>query len=278
MEPRGTGGASPGADERARRLELLLAQREAALALARRLADASGPRGILSELLDSAIALLGATGGAVDVWPMGQDPSIAVRAVARPPFDRDVIRAHRGVAGRAIERRAPCIDNDYQRAFGTVTTAGRAGIRAAVAAPLIHDGRLLGVVTVGAGDPDKRFTPDDVALLELLAGFAGAAIVAIERTRLEAVAMTARELAHRLNNDLGLPVGLMDLLREAPGLSPELRAMVDQAAAALAAAAERVRQLQRVVRFEIYDTPVGPALDLERSAEEAGRPDRRRGR
>ncbi len=46
----------------------------------------------------------------------------------------------------------------------------------------------------------------------------------------------------------------------------DLRTMLGQAAAGLAAAEQHLRMLQQVVRIETKDTPVGPALDLERSA------------
>ncbi len=53
-----------------------------------------------------------------------------------------------------------------------------------------------------------------------------------------------------------------------PDLAPELRPMIDEAVRGLSVAAEQIRLLQRVVRLEIKDTASGPALDLERSAEQ----------
>ena len=101
----------------------------------------------------------------------------------------------------------------------------------------------------------------------MLAGVAAAALVGLERAQLVAVTLAARELAHVLNNDLALPVGAMELLKEDPALLPHLRQIVEEAGAGLASAAGHVRRLQQVVRIQTKDTPVGPALDLERSAE-----------
>jgi len=101
----------------------------------------------------------------------------------------------------------------------------------------------------------------------MLAGVAAAALVGLERAQLVAVTLAARELAHVLNNDLALPVGALELLREDPDLVPHLRQIVEEAGAGLASAASHVRRLQQVVRIQTKETPVGLALDLERSAD-----------
>ena len=66
---------------------------------------------------------------------------------------------------------------------------------------------------------------------------------------------------------LALPVGALELLKEDPDLVPHLRQIVEEAGAGLASAAGHVRRLQQVIRIQTKETPVGPALDLERSAE-----------
>ena len=77
----------------------------------------------------------------------------------------------------------------------------------------------------------------------MLAGVAAAALVGLERAQLVAVTLAARELAHVLNNDLALPVGALELLREDPALLPHLRQIVEEAGAGLASAAGHVRRL-----------------------------------
>jgi len=106
----------------------------------------------------------------------------------------------------------------------------------------------------------------------MLAGVAAAALVGLERAQLVAVTLAARELAHVLNNDLALPVGALELLKEDPALLPHLRQIVEEAGTGLASAAGHVRRLQQVVRIQTKETPVGPALDLERSAERSSFP------
>jgi PAS domain S-box-containing protein len=83
--------------------------------------------------------------------------------------------------------------------------------------------------------------------------------------RLEGVTLAARDLAHILNNDLSIGVAALDLLQQRGRLQLDLAELVRDAAEALQHAAQHVEKLQRVVRIETRETPVGPALDLERS-------------
>jgi hypothetical protein len=87
----------------------------------------------------------------------------------------------------------------------------------------------------------------------------------LERAQLQAVSLAARELAHRLNNDLALAVGTIDLLRSEPTLSPEIQELIREAAAGLERVGAQLTQLQKLARFQTRETPVGRALDLERS-------------
>lgn len=84
-------------------------------------------------------------------------------------------------------------------------------------------------------------------------------------SRLEGVTLAARELAQLLEGDLGLIVRALALLRQRLDLPDDLRALAEEAQAGLDRTVQRVAQLQQVVRVETRDTPLGPALDLERS-------------
>ena len=83
--------------------------------------------------------------------------------------------------------------------------------------------------------------------------------------RLEGITLTARELADRIINELAPCVGVLELVQARVDLPADLQGLVQQAALGLEAAVRDIRQLERVVRVEIRDTPVGPALDLDRS-------------
>ncbi|HEY7060725.1 MAG TPA: response regulator transcription factor [Chloroflexota bacterium] len=83
--------------------------------------------------------------------------------------------------------------------------------------------------------------------------------------QLEGVTVTARELAHRLNNHLQGIIGVLDVLADQPDLSAENQEMAREALTEATSSAQVISQLQRVSRVETRETPVGPALDLDRS-------------
>jgi hypothetical protein len=87
-----------------------------------------------------------------------------------------------------------------------------------------------------------------------------------ERDKLDGVSLAAREMAHRLNNDLARTVCALDALAERGAISLEARLLVEQAQAGLEAAAADIRRFQQVSRVQTWETPFGPALDLERSS------------
>ena len=80
--------------------------------------------------------------------------------------------------------------------------------------------------------------------------------------------LTAREVAHRLSNELSVPISFVESLQESDDLPAPLRPLVQQAAEGLEQAVQDIAQLQRVVRVATRETPVGPALDLDRSGQE----------
>ena len=90
----------------------------------------------------------------------------------------------------------------------------------------------------------------------------------LEQARLEGVQLAAREMAHLLNNDLAVAVGLVELLQQRPDLPPHLRELLDEAAGSLDSAAHHISDFQSVVRVATKETPAGRSLDLERSQTE----------
>jgi GAF domain-containing protein len=260
------------AAERVTRLHRALAQRDAERALslarhaavlrvARRFAAEADPDALLRDLIVEAVALVDGEIGAVYRWDETAERLVPVTTSpgALPPGDdarlgRTALALDEGAVGQAAQQRAPVVVN-------------QAGHAAEVAVPLLYEGRLVGGLAIRSGRAGLTFSHEDVESLEMLAGVAAAALVGQERAQLVAVTLAARELAHVLNNDLALPVGALELLREDPDLVPHLRQIVEDAGTGLASAAGHVRRLQQVVRIQTKDTPVGPALDLERSAD-----------
>jgi CheY-like chemotaxis protein len=240
---------------------LSLARHAAVLRVARRFAAEGDPDSLLRDLIVEAVALVDGEAGAVYRWDETAERLVPVATSSVQPVASDALqpgqgplRLEEGAVGRAALQRATVVINHDSSV-------------AEVAVPLLHEGRLVGGLAIQSGRSGLTFSNEDVESLEMLAGVAAAALVGLERAQLVAVTLAARELAHVLNNDLALPVGAMELLREDPDLVPHLRQIVEEASAGLASAASHVRRLQQVVRIQTKETPVGLALDLERSAE-----------
>lgn len=243
-----------------------LARQVALLRAARSLALASHPEEILDRLLEQALALIGVERGVVYRWDEERGALLLARARPAAPEIPLALAGDEGVTGRAFSQAEPVVVHEYQRATGALPAVVEAGVQAVAAVPLTHLGRALGVLTVVTRQPEKRFCARDVEALELLGSLAAAVLAGIEGARLEGVALAARTLAHRLNNDLALAVGGVELLRAEPLLGGQQREFADMAASGLAAATEHIRQFQRVSRLETEDTPVGPILNLERAS------------
>ena len=165
--------------------EQTLAQLEALLRVARQSAAAGDAERLLTELLSEAVVLLGGTAGVVSRWDPVRGAQVPIRstlpgalAAARDPMAIEVGR----LSSQAAAQRSPVIHNGQQPA---------------VVVPLLDQehARTLGAIAVTSHDPSKRFTADDVEILEQLARIGAAALTGLDRARVEGalVALHAQE-------------------------------------------------------------------------------------
>lgn len=81
--------------------------------------------------------------------------------------------AHRplgvGAAGRAAQQRAPVLIDGYSECVGPATPAGRAGVLAAMGAPIFSGGQLIGAISVGIDHQRMRLGPEQLETLQALA-------------------------------------------------------------------------------------------------------------
>lgn len=162
----------------------------------------------------------------------------------RQHLDRDPT-ALSWYAAMAEDGRARVIAGEYGAAeYG--------GIVAALGPTSQRDGLLL----VGTSDPARQYEPDDLAAVEMLAALLTAQRTTADLTQrgaalhqyTEEMALAGRELAHALNNDLTMPVGVVELLLDRGGLSPELHEMLQAAAKDLATLERHIRTFHDAMR------------------------------
>ncbi len=156
------------------------------LRLAEHAAAESNPNRFLRVLLSEAKDLLDGTGAVLTVWDNDAQLLVEGSTTRRGNLRRNTLRLGEGVSGRAADTRAPVLVNDYQRLENPAPEGMRSGVHAALAAPMLHEGRLLGVLTIVSHRAAHRFSSDDAELLVILAGIGASTLVALERKRAEA--------------------------------------------------------------------------------------------
>jgi PAS domain S-box-containing protein len=136
----------------------------------------------MHALLDEARRLTGATVGFVGRWDEEHQTIVELLdSLADGAHVPRTMALGEGAAGRAAQQRAPVILNDYQHEQSVPPDLVRAGIHAAVGAPLLHEGRLLGVVVCATDEPGKHFEDDHAEMLVMLGSVAAATLVELER-------------------------------------------------------------------------------------------------
>ena len=239
----------------------------ALLRLARSFAAEPDPEKLLTDLLAEAVTLLDGDNGVVSRWDEAGKALVTLRYHGRRLGQPTPVRAGQGATGRAIQRWKAVIINDYRRECGAEACDTDARIRAAVAAPLHHDGRLLGALAIYAYEADRRFTPEDAEVLELLTGIVSATVVRLERVQLDSVLLAARTVQHELNNCLARSSGYAEILCRDPSLPPHLQEVALQVRESVRSAVDVLDQLQRITHLEKKDwgPSIKPTIDIGRS-------------
>lgn len=235
---------------------------DALVRLAQRVAAEADPSMVLQELVREVEALVQAETTVAYRWnPDRQGLETVGNTSAHVP--QRFIPLGQGAVGRAVAERRPVIDNDYQAASAPVPSAHAFGVRAAIAVPLLHEGRLLGGLAA-ATTTARRFDECDAETLTLLGGFAALTLAGVERARLAGVLLAARTLEHELNNQLSLTVGYAELLANSSLLPPPLRPQAEEALRGARGAARTLARLHTVTRLQEVNLggPGGAVLDL----------------
>jgi CheY-like chemotaxis protein len=250
----------------AERVTVVHRRQEALLRMTRRFAAEADPERLVDELLHEAIDLVHGSAGVVTRWD--EESSVLVPVAATVPV-LNTLRFHlgEGASGQAADRRTPVL-RDRLESGGVLDAAlTETELYSAVAVPLLHEARLVGTLSVGRGAQDDGFTREDAELLELLASTAAAALLALERARLDGVLLAARTAQHELNNQLAVARGYAELLVGSPELPAHLHEIAEEVMSAADDAAGIVRQLRNIssIHEQQWNAPGDTTIDLPRS-------------
>ncbi|HEY5728995.1 MAG TPA: GAF domain-containing protein, partial [Anaerolineales bacterium] len=153
---------------------------------------------LLHNILDNAVNILNCEAGTLFMVD-DQTGDLVFRVTIGPVAGNLLgqrLPAGTGIVGRAVQTRAPVIENDAQHSLvrGTVSTDKQTGTpRSLLAVPMQIKDRVLGVIEVINRRDGLPFVKDDQ---NILTAFAGQAAVAVENARL--LALTDQELAARV--------------------------------------------------------------------------------
>ncbi len=239
-----------------------LARREALVRVARVLGAVTSRDQLLDELAKHSLDLVKARASEILLC---NDDSGDLRSAARAGEPTDAATIEKDLADLRLFLAAakPLV----------VSSGGERAAPGLMMIPLTHESRVVGAIRVRGAGPKHRFSQADLETLELFAGIAAAELVGLEaarreaevRGRLDGVVLAGRELSHVLNNALTLPIGTFELLMARRDVPDDARELLQAAYEDLDAAEQQIRKFHQIVRVETKQTPLGPALDLERS-------------
>ena len=153
---------------------------------------------LLRNILENAVNILNCEAGTL--FLMDEPTGDLIFRVTAGPVAGNLLGqrlpAGTGIAGRAVQLRAPVIENDSQRSpthFGVTDKQTGFISRSLLAVPMQIKDRVLGVIEVINRRDGLPFVEDDQ---NLLTAFAGQAAVAIENARL--LALTDQELEEKV--------------------------------------------------------------------------------
>jgi len=149
---------------------------------------------VLQSIAQRGTELLDAKGGGVYLYePESQQLRLVAASGMRPGVVGITLRPGEGAAGQVVQTGEPLIVDDYRTWPGRAQIYAEDKFTAVVQVPLKWQDRLIGVLSIHDEREGRRFGPDDVRKLSLLANHAA---IALENARLYA---EARRQAEELN-------------------------------------------------------------------------------
>ena len=150
---------------------------------------------ILPKILDSLFKIfVQADRGFIVMRPRPDAPLVPVATKARKQSDEEKMRVSRTIVKQAMEGKKAILSADAStdERFGMAQSIADFQIRSLICAPMIgSNGESLGVIQIDTSNQMSRFTDQD---LQLLAGIANQAAIALDNVRLHQEALSQMAL------------------------------------------------------------------------------------
>ncbi|MGE5236789.1 MAG: response regulator [Acidobacteriota bacterium] len=174
---------------------------------------------LLEAVLGRAVRLLGASGGELAIFDgsRGELEIVANHNIGKESTGTRMALGE-GAMGRVAQTHEPLIIPDYQEWSGRSPQYGAVTVHAVMVAPLLIGSRLVGTIATVHTDPQLRFTPYDLRLLNM---FAPQAAIAIENARLYASAQQQKQYFEQLVLNSPVAITTLDLDQNIASCNPE---------------------------------------------------------
>jgi len=219
---------------------------------------------LLQATLRRAVTLLGVTGGELAIFDEAKRELVVV---ASHNIGKDSTGTRlplgEGAMGRVAETHEPLIIPEYAEWLGRSVQYADLTVHSVMVAPLLVGSRLVGAFAAVHADPERKFGPDDLRLLNM---FAPQAAVAIARARLlEAERRRADEQRALLDTMADLS-GELELSKLLQAVLRRAITLLDVTGGELAIYDEAARELEVVASLNIGQDSTGTRMRLGEGA------------
>ncbi len=195
------------------------------------LADLSGElelSRLLQRVVERAVSLLGVTGGELAIYEEERQELVIVASHHIGGDSTGTrMRLGEGAMGRVAETHEALIIPNYQEWEGRSDKYEETTARGVMVVPLLIGSRLVGTLASVHLEPDRRFGPEDLRLLNL---FAPQAAIAIENARLYTEARRQRQYFEAVVQNSPVAIVTLDLEGHISSLNPAFERLFGYAA------------------------------------------------
>jgi PAS domain S-box-containing protein len=219
---------------------------------------------LLQATLRRAVTLLGVTGGELAIFDEAKRELVVV---ASHNIGKDSTGTRlplgEGAMGRVAQTQEPLIIPEYAEWLGRSGKYADITVHSVMVAPLLVGSRLVGAFAAVHADPERKFGPDDLRLLNM---FAPQAAVAIARARLlDAERQRANEQQALLDTMADLS-GELELSKLLQAVLRRAITLLDVTGGELAIYDEAARELEVVASVNIGQDSTGTRMKLGEGA------------